>query len=118
VNIPNAFPGSAPLFSRLELVFQNNLKSSWRGRGLDADGVHVLVLSGSIECPGYVARNRPLDLSVRESGIPVTRSYILPSTLLLRRALRHSPSFESFAERVLCLGMLSDFALQSFAGLA
>lgn len=56
--------------------FQSDLKSFWRAQRLNADGVHVSVLSRSIGCPGYVARNRPQDLTVRKSGIPVTRACI------------------------------------------
>jgi hypothetical protein len=109
----------SPLFSGPELVFQSNLKSYWRAQRLDANGVYLSTNSAEkdIESSDQVAKNRPQDLSVKETSIRVTRAYIPPSTLLLSRALRHSPSFEAFAEGVLCLGMLSDLAFQSFAGL-
>ncbi len=109
----------APLFSGPELVFQHNLKSSCRAERPDANGVQFSINSDEkdIDCSEQVARNWPQDLSVSESGIPVTRAPNPPSTPLRRRAIGNHPSFKAFAEGVLCLGMLSDLAFQSFAGL-
>jgi hypothetical protein len=109
----------APLFSGPELVLQHNLKSSCGAERPDANVVQFSTNSDEkdIDCSEKVARNRPQDLSVSESGIPVTRASNPPSTPLRRRAVGNRPSFNAFADCVLCLGMLSDLAFQSFAGL-
>ncbi len=109
----------ALLFSGREFVSESTIKPSWYARRLDADGIHVSVIYAKrgIGYSGQVARNGSSDLSVRGSGIPATRAYIPPSTPLLRCALLHNPSFEAFAEGVLCLGMLSDLTFKSFASL-